>query len=383
MCRLLLGLCFLALSVRPAPALDPRLAGVNDWLYILQPGSVGLAAIASSPFDGVVMDYSEDGSGDTEYTPAQIASIRASGKVVLAYLSIGEAEDYRYYWDPAWNDEPGDDPDAPSWLGPYNPEFPNNYKVRYWQAAWQSLLFGAASGPNRSYLDRILDQGFDGVYLDIIDAFEYWSDTNPERTRQEARTDMANLVAAIRTYARVTRGASAFLVFPQNGLGILHDDTGQADSLGTTFLGNIDGVGAEDTFYNELSPQGTSSVEYTTSLLNLARWGAGGERLVLAVDYVWDEIQPNGSGNKSRYNDFVSKSLSLGYVPYAAVSDRDLDEILTVPEGNGILHPQPRPTLPPTPTLTPTPDADPTPTPTPSLSTTPTPSIRASSIHLR
>jgi len=29
-------------------------------------------------------------------------------------------------------------------------------------------------GNNNSYLKKILDAGFDGVYLDIIDAFEYF-----------------------------------------------------------------------------------------------------------------------------------------------------------------------------------------------------------------
>jgi cysteinyl-tRNA synthetase len=35
---------------------------------------------------------------------------------------------------------------------------------------WQDIIFGDADG----YLDRIMNAGFDGVYLDIIDAFEYF-----------------------------------------------------------------------------------------------------------------------------------------------------------------------------------------------------------------
>ncbi|NUN95913.1 MAG: endo alpha-1,4 polygalactosaminidase, partial [Candidatus Omnitrophica bacterium] len=336
----------LILMARQGPALDPRLAGVNDWLYILQPGAVGIEAIAASGFDGAVMDYSGDGSGATEYTPAQIASLKAAGMLVLAYLSIGEAEDYRYYWDPAWNDQPRPDPDAPPWLGPFNPQFPNNYKVRYWEPSWQAILFGTPSGPDKSYLDRIIDQGFDGVYLDIVDAFEYWSDTRPERTRFQARTDMANLVAAIRNHARVTRGVSDFLVFPQNAPAMLYDDSEQVDALALAYLGAIDGIGAEDTFYNEFTPQNQESVDYVTTLLELYRTGGGEERMVLAVDYVWNESRPDGEANKARYNDFKSKALARGYVPYAAVSNRDLDEILIVSPGNGLAPPQPREDIP-------------------------------------
>ena len=58
----------------------------------------------------------------------------------------------------------------PSWLAGENPDWPGNYKVRYWNTDWQKIIFGEGD----SYLGLILDAGFDGVYLDIIDAFEYF-----------------------------------------------------------------------------------------------------------------------------------------------------------------------------------------------------------------
>jgi len=79
-------------------------------------------------------------------------------------MSIGEAEDYRYYWKAEWKTNP------PSWLAEENPNWPGNYKVRYWNEDWQNIIYGN----NDSYLRKILDAGFDGVYLDIIDAFEYF-----------------------------------------------------------------------------------------------------------------------------------------------------------------------------------------------------------------
>ncbi len=51
---------------------------------------------------------------------------------------------------------------------PENPNWPGNYKVRYWDPEWQAIIF--------EYEDKILNAGFDGVYLNIIDAFEYWED---------------------------------------------------------------------------------------------------------------------------------------------------------------------------------------------------------------
>jgi cysteinyl-tRNA synthetase len=75
-------------------------------------------------------------------------------------MSIGEAEDYRYYWNPEWKTN------QPSWLAEENPDWPGSYKVRYWDKYWQKIIYG--------YLDKILTAGFDGVYLDIIDAFQYF-----------------------------------------------------------------------------------------------------------------------------------------------------------------------------------------------------------------
>jgi cysteinyl-tRNA synthetase len=122
------------------------------------------------------------GTQASAFTPAQIADLKGSTgtKVVLAYLSIGEAEDYRFYWqlqsgNPGanWTSSP------PGWLGPENPDFPGNYKVRYWESEWQRLIIANPGGhpvlgDQPSYLDRILTQGFDGVFLDIIDAFEFF-----------------------------------------------------------------------------------------------------------------------------------------------------------------------------------------------------------------
>jgi len=83
---------------------------------------------------------------------------------VLSYMSIGEAEDYRYYWQPTWNTS------KPEWLESENPDWPGNFKVKYWYKSWQEIIYGN----NGSYLKKIIDAGYDGVYLDIIDAFEYF-----------------------------------------------------------------------------------------------------------------------------------------------------------------------------------------------------------------
>jgi len=85
-------------------------------------------------------------------------------RLVLGYMSIGEAEDYRYYWDESWLDN------EPDWLDEENRQWEGNYKVKYWNEDWQAIIYGN----DQSYTKRILDAGFDGVYLDIIEAFEHF-----------------------------------------------------------------------------------------------------------------------------------------------------------------------------------------------------------------
>ncbi|MNE97806.1 hypothetical protein D3C80_1962160 [compost metagenome] len=79
-------------------------------------------------------------------------------------MSIGEAEDYRYYWDASWNSSKS------SWITAGNPDWPGNFKVKYWNEDWQKIIYKNSD----SYLSKILTADFDGVYLDIIDGFEYF-----------------------------------------------------------------------------------------------------------------------------------------------------------------------------------------------------------------
>ena len=87
-------------------------------------------------------------------------------RLVLSYLSIGEAENYRFYWQKEWDINP------PPWLEEENHDWSGNYKIRYWDENWQHIIFG---NPN-AYLDKILKAGFDGVYLDLVDSFEYFEE---------------------------------------------------------------------------------------------------------------------------------------------------------------------------------------------------------------
>ena len=149
------------------------LAAAKNFLYLLNPTGFGnkaafLDAVRGTNYDAVIIDLFYDGTEAlTSFDVAGLKTKANGGKrLVIAYMSIGEAENYRYYWNPVWRLS------RPAWLLGENPDWPGNYKVRYWDPAWQTIIYGN----DRSYLKRIIDAGFDGVYLDLIDAFEYFED---------------------------------------------------------------------------------------------------------------------------------------------------------------------------------------------------------------
>jgi cysteinyl-tRNA synthetase, unknown class len=124
-----------------------------------------IEAVNQSNYDVLIMDlfHNEDAFLMNEI---ELLKRKPNGdkRLVICYMSIGEAENYRYYWQTEWNKNP------PSWLHKENPDWKGNYKVKYWHSAWKQIIMGTEI----AYLDRIISAGFDGVYLDIIDAFEYF-----------------------------------------------------------------------------------------------------------------------------------------------------------------------------------------------------------------
>lgn len=149
-----------------------NVSSAGNFLYIINPDRFEtknelIDAIKATNYDLIILDLFFNESPLTASDIAQI-KVKNNGarRMAICYMSIGEAEVYRYYWNSAWIQTP------PSWLDQENPDWAGNYKVKYWDPAWQQVIYGN----DQSYVKRILDAGFDGVYLDIIDAFEYYED---------------------------------------------------------------------------------------------------------------------------------------------------------------------------------------------------------------
>ena len=252
-----------------------QLCAGPSFAYILQTDKFAkdknecISKINSCGRDVVILDYSFNGAKDGMWLPQELAAMKQGNpqRKVIAYISIGEAENYRPYWNKEWLKAK-----PPTFLLDENPEWKGNYRVRYWNKRWQTIVF--------NYLDTIIRQGFDGVYLDIVDGYEFFEKGQDmcinRETQRSYREDMKRFVANIARHAK--RTSPRFLIFQQNALALLVD---------YAYLRLLDGVGAEDVFTD--GTKFNSDRDMRESLRYLKKAQATGLKIMI-VDYAKQAI---------------------------------------------------------------------------------------------
>jgi len=146
-----------------------NLSQVQNYLYLINPENFEnkrefIEALSNTNYDMLIIDaFDNDGRWLTKRDIRKLKRKANGGKrLVIAYVSIGEAEDYRWYWRKRWEWR------LPSFIGMENPDWEGNYLVKYWDKRWKRII--------RVYIWRVMRLGFDGVMLDKIDSFETWED---------------------------------------------------------------------------------------------------------------------------------------------------------------------------------------------------------------
>jgi cysteinyl-tRNA synthetase len=259
---------------------------VDDFLYQLQRASA--PKVGETAFDLVIASLQIAGSS-VETVPA-LKTSPGGDKTVLAYMSIGQAEDYRFYWQPDWDENP------PSWLDEGDSNWAGDYWVRYWDPEWQEIIFGSPD----AYLDQLIALGFDGVYLDRVDTYQFYEE---KEGRSSAAAEMVDFILALTEYARDQK--PGFGVFPQN-----------SEELGPQFpdyLQEMTGIGIEDLYYGGTRDHEPTPPAWTAEReADLQRWVDAG-KLVLTTDY---------TSKPDQISDAYARSIAHGFVPY--VTDRSL-----------------------------------------------------------
>ena len=144
----------------------PRLEDVEQWLYLIDVNLDEETAwdIEESSYDMVVIDFIISEENNTDYPMAEVIESWHQAeypKLVIAYIDIGQAEDFRTYWQEGW--EVGD----PEWIVGEDPDgWVGNYPVAFWYDDYREIWLG-----EDGYMQEILEVGFDGIYLDWVEAY--------------------------------------------------------------------------------------------------------------------------------------------------------------------------------------------------------------------
>ncbi len=272
--------CVLALAAGQATAGgldDPRLADAGSWAFAIGGGQLAgdREAVGDrlGPFDLVVVD------GELARS-SEVAELHERGATVLGYMSVGTIE---------------------RWRGWYKRV--KRFRLEPWKA-WKDEWFADVSKHRlrriiaRRIAPRLMDKGFDGLFLDAVDMIEV-------RRHRPQRAGMRKLVRAL---AGLTHGQGD-LLFAQNGFWGMR-------KFG--IRGFLDGWNREDV---------TTRYDFTrrryaraprkhrrVALREIARMREAG-LFTTAADYT---KRPRGE----LYRDSIANACSVGALPY--VSDLQL-----------------------------------------------------------
>ena len=280
---------------------------VNDWHYQLQ--FADYKALAATKFDLMVLDSEPPPLvfGDPAPTPNKNITerLKCGGdgeKLIVSYLAIGQAESYRYFYQDDWG------PGNPEWIFAEDEFWPGDFYVRYWDPEWKDILMGSPD----SRVDRIVAAGFDGIYLDTVDAYTFFIDENPN-----AIVEMQTLVREVSDYARMISGNPDFGVFVQNAEELIDPEF----HFGPIWVEPLTGIGKEEPFFYAHDDR-TSETSRMWNDRYLSQWTAEG-KLVMNVDYVTTQ---------ANIDEVYRDSREKGYIPLA-LSDKALD-VIQINEGH-------------------------------------------------
>ena len=140
------------------PLFNARAFGTReDWLV----------ALRNNNYDIIIIDGFDRTNHSLSRAELHSIKFKQTGarRLVLARLDIGHADDSRYYFKRDWQ------VGSPSWIESLGTDYFGQYNVEYWNPAWKAII--------GRYFAGIVDLGFDGVYLDGIEAYRTWEAKTP------------------------------------------------------------------------------------------------------------------------------------------------------------------------------------------------------------
>ena len=313
------------------------LAEIRFWGYQIQAidKAGAIDALANSHYDMLVLEPTRtdaeltgfDTKGMVERLKATTATDGVHRRLIIAYVDIGEAEDWRWYW--TWSKEEEEDQipqeldlpdDWPDYIIARDPDgWVGNYPVAYWDPEWKDIIiYGENPEPTgaRDYtsaIDELILDGFDGIYLDWVEGFEnVHVIAAAEAPGLDPAQEMIDFIAEMRDYARQRN--PDFLIIQQNAAALID---GHPD-----LLNHIDAIAQEGVWYDGIAGDDWDDVEgyfFNEPSLTAEYIGFLGQYLaevpVFNCEYALEE----------NADDAYQRSYAEGYVPY--VTRRSLGQL--------------------------------------------------------
>ena len=259
------ALVFATLGGAVAQTRENPFKNAKTWAFQLKNlGPEEQAKLAASPYDVIVID-SEDYPGGKErpLKPEEIEAMKkkpdGSRRLVISYFSVGEAENYRYYWKPEWSKR------KPVWVGKENKEWKDNFLVKYWEPTWQNIIFGKPE----AFADRVIAQGFDGFYIDRADAYYYFGDN------ADVRQKMRDFIIKLTNYMRSKKPDVAILV--QNAEELLDNKA---------YVEAIDGIAKEDLLFGISHKEERNKADDVTESSALLKSAQASGKKIFVIEYL-------------------------------------------------------------------------------------------------
>lgn len=364
--RLVIGLCVTAASIVPLigcgssggggveddegvlieagdDGLSPlTLDEIRFWGYQIQAldDEGAIEVLAASGYDMLVLEPTRtdaelsdfDTKNMVERLKASMAHDGAHRKLIIAYVDIGEAEDWRWYWTWSKETEEAQVPeevdlpdDWPGYIVARDPDgWVGNYPVAYWDQDWKDIIIYGEdrdTTPDRDYtsaIDELVLDGFDGIYLDWVEGFENEHVIAAAQAEGlDPIQEMIDFIAEIRDYARERN--PDFLVIQQNAAALIDEHP--------EILDHIDAIAQEGVWYDGVAGDDWDDVEgyffneqdlIDEYLALLSQYLTGGVP-VFNCEYALEEDAA----------DAYERSEREGYVPY--VTRRSLSQLTDTP----------------------------------------------------
>ena len=223
---------------------EQALREAQTWMYQIQDldAEGAVEALAATDYPLLVLEPGNNFKDFGYNVEAMISALAldpaGNRRLLLAYIDIGQAEDYRDYWADDWVAPTAEGPGYPDFLLTVDPDgWSGNYPVAYWRDEWQALWLGPDG-----IIAQLAELGFDGVYLDWVEAYD--DETVAAVAATEGVSPAEAMVRFIEKIRLAGREKTAdFLVIPQNAPYLLDYDP---DGYAAT----IDALAVEDTWYH-------------------------------------------------------------------------------------------------------------------------------------